>query len=92
MPSIPTLSEGGLNGADVEAWFGVFATAGSPQAAIQRVNREINAALKTPELRERLAAGGFDPLGGTPEDLAAAMRSDFTRYGKIVTDSGIRLE
>ena len=39
-----------------------------------------------------LAAGGFDPLGGTPEDLAAAMRSDFTRYGKIVTDSGIRLE
>ena len=47
---------------------------------------------RLPEVRERLSAGGFDPLGGTPEELAAAMRSDFSRYGKIVAEAGIKLE
>lgn len=92
MPAIPTLSEGGLTGADVEAWFGVFVPAKTPQAATLRLNREFNAVLKMPEVRERLTAGGFDPLGGSPEELAAAMRSDFSRYGKIVVEAGIKLD
>lgn len=92
MPSVPTLAEGGVSGADVEGWFGVFVPAGTPQNMVSRLNREINAALKLPEVRERLSVGGFDAVGGTPEELAAAMRSDFSRYGKIVTEAGIKLE
>jgi len=92
IPSVPTLSEGGVTGADVEAWFGIFVPAKTPQNVVARLNREINAALKLPEVRERLAAGGFDPVGGTPEELAAAMRSDFTRYGKVVAAAGIKLD
>jgi len=92
LPLVPTLAEGGLSGAEVEAWFGVFAPAGSPQNAVLRLNREINLQLKLPEVRERLGVGGFDPVGGTPEELAASMRSDFSRYGKIITEAGIRLD
>ena len=92
MPSVPTLAEGGVSGADVEGWFGVFVPAGTPQNMVLRLNREINAALKLPEVRERLSVGGFDAIGGTPEDLAVAMRSDFSRYGKIIAEAGIKLE
>ncbi|OGT80733.1 MAG: hypothetical protein A3H91_09410 [Gammaproteobacteria bacterium RIFCSPLOWO2_02_FULL_61_13] len=92
MPSVPTLAEGGLSGAEVEAWFGVFVTAGTPQNVVLRLNREINVAMKVPEVRERLSAGGFDVVGGTPEELAASMRSDYSRYGRIITEAGIKLE
>jgi tripartite-type tricarboxylate transporter receptor subunit TctC len=92
LPLVPTLSEGGVTGADVEGWIGVFVPAKTPQAAVLRLNREFNAVLKLPEVRERLTVGGFDALGGSPEELAAAMRSDFSRYGKIVTEAGIKLD
>ncbi len=92
LPTVPTLSEGGVNGAEVEGWFGVFVPAGTPRNVVLQLNREFNAALKIPAVRERLSAGGFDVIGGTPEELAASMRSDFLRYGKVIAESGIRLD
>ena len=66
MPDVPTMAESGLPGFDVSTWFGVFAPAGTPPAVVERLNREFTAALRSPEMRERLARMGAEPAPMTP--------------------------
>jgi tripartite-type tricarboxylate transporter receptor subunit TctC len=68
------------------------AAAGTPAAAIARLNSEINAVLAVPEVRERLSVAGIDVRGGTPEALGAEMRDDHARYGRIVQKFGIKAD
>jgi len=92
LPDLPTAAEQGFAGVEVNAWYGVFAPAGTPQAAIARINQEINDALKLPEVREKFTGAGLEVLGGTPQVLADFMKADNQRYGNIARELKIRAD
>ena len=91
-PDLPTVSESGLAGFDVVAWFGLFAPAGTPKAVVDRLSGETRAALGAPEVRKRLIDLGAEPLGSTPEEFAAYVSAEFQRWGRLAAESGIRLD
>ena len=93
LPDVGTFAEAGLTGFDVSAWYGLLAPAGTPKPVVARIHDEVVKILATPEMKERfLTTIGGDPVGGTPEQLAADIKSDIARWAKIVKDSGIKLE
>src|SRR5712691_3510724 len=89
---VPTLKELGLADLEVETWYGVFAPAGTPQAAIARVNAEMNAALKQSEIRELLAKQGMAPAGGTPERFGGLVKRELARWSRVVAAAGIKAD
>ena len=89
-PQLPTFDEAGVKGFETSPWFALFAPAGTPQAAIERLNAAMNQALKTPELRERLLALGDEPVGGSPEALAALVQSDLAKWPPIIREAGVK--
>ena len=91
-PDIPALAEVGLPGFDVTSWFGVVAPAGTPADIVAFLNAELIAVLKAPEMREKLAAAGLEPVPGTSDDFAALIRSEIQKYAKLIRSSGIRIE
>ena len=92
MPEIPTLAESGLPGFDVNPWFGLLAPAGTPEAVVNQINRDINEALRTLELRQQFAKQGAVPLLMTPAEFAAQVKGDLAKWEKVVRDSGAKLE
>ena len=90
LPNIPTIQEAGVPGYEVSGWYGVIGPAGIPQAVVARLNREINAILTVPEMREQLSSQGADPRTGTPEEFAAAMANDLKKWQKVVAAAGIK--
>jgi tripartite-type tricarboxylate transporter receptor subunit TctC len=92
LPDTPTLDESGLKGLDVNVWLGLFAPAGTPAAIVARLNAEVNKVLQMPDVRERIAAQGVSPAGGTSEAFAEFVKSDYARWGKIVKESGVKVE
>src|SRR5262245_61227084 len=90
-PDLPAIAET-VPGYEVVNWFGILAPAGTPRAIVVRLNKELNAALGSRELRERLASQGADGVGGTPEEFAKVIRSDFTKWAKVVKDSGAKVD
>jgi tripartite-type tricarboxylate transporter receptor subunit TctC len=90
-PELPAIAET-VPGYEVVNWFGILAPAATPGAIVARLNKELNAALASPELRTRLAAQGADPAGGTPEDFGRVIRADFEKWGRVVKESGARVE
>jgi tripartite-type tricarboxylate transporter receptor subunit TctC len=92
LPDVPTLAEGGIQGVDVHAWYGLFAGAGTPAEAVARLNGEVNAVLKLPDVREKLEAAGIELAGGTPQALGAAVAADYQRYGRIARELQIRAD
>ena len=91
LPDVPTLAES-LPGFETVAWFAVFAPAGTPKPAIERMNREINAALAQADVRERLTASGCDPAPGTPEALGSRVAGDVARWKKLAAEKNIRAD
>jgi len=91
-PDMPTVAEAGLPGYEANAWFGLFAPTGTPAEAIDRVNGEINRALKQPVVRERLEALGCEPAGGTAAEYAAFFRAEVEKWGKVVRSAGARID
>jgi tripartite-type tricarboxylate transporter receptor subunit TctC len=92
LPEVPTINESGYKGFDAVTWFGLLAPAGTPKDVIARLNAEFNKALKEPELNKRLSDEGADPAGGTPEQFAALIRDEIPRWGKVVKESGARVD
>lgn len=92
LPQLPTLDEAGVKGYELANWMGVFAPAGTPRAIIERLNAAINTATQRPELKERLLDQGTEPLSGTPEDLAAYLRRELDKYGRIIREAGLKAE
>lgn len=88
-PQVPTLSEA-VPGFTSGGWFGVIAPAGTPQEVVRLLNREINAALRLPEVRERMKTYGLDVHTEGPEFFAETMRSDLAKWGKLVRDIGFK--
>jgi len=92
LPDVPTADEQGLKGYDASTNGGFLAPAGTPKAIITKLNAEINAALKLPDVRAKLETAGIEIQGGTPQDYAALIKSDLVKWGKVVKDAGIPAE
>jgi len=88
-PEMPTISEAGVPGYDVSTWHGVAAPAGTPRDIITRLNAESLTLLKLPDVQERYRAVDSDPLGSTPEQFAAHIRSEIQKWAKVVKDAGV---
>ena len=90
LPDVPTMDEAGITGFDISQWQGVLAPGGTPGAIVSRLNAEIVKAMRTPEMHERMITkGGNEIVTGTPEDLAALIRSDLQKYARLVRDAKI---
>ncbi|HEY9067151.1 MAG TPA: tripartite tricarboxylate transporter substrate binding protein [Burkholderiaceae bacterium] len=92
LPDVPTINESGYKGFDAVTWFGLLAPAGTPRDVIVRLNAEFNKALKLPELNKRLSDEGADPAGGTPEQFAALIKDEIPRWGRVVKESGAKVD
>ena len=92
LPDTPTLSEAGIKGVDAGIWLGLFAPAGTPPAVVARLNAEINKVLQMPDVKEKIANGGASAAGGTSEEFAAFVRADYAKWGRLVKESGVKLE
>jgi len=90
-PDLPAIAEA-VPGYEVVNWFGILAPAGTPRAIVARVNKDLNAALGSAALRERLGSQGADVVGGTPEEFGRVIQSDFAKWAKVVKASGARVD
>jgi tripartite-type tricarboxylate transporter receptor subunit TctC len=91
-PDVPTMAESGLAGYELSSWQAVFAPAGTPTPIVERLYTEITRILKTPEIQKRFTDLGLDPSGMSPQELAALVKADVPRLGKIVKESGARAD
>jgi len=92
LPSVPTFRELGYEDVDFTFWIGVWATAGTPRAVVDRLNAELNAALKAPEVAEQLNKLGFEPVGGTAQKFDDLIRRELPLYANIIGQLGIKLD
>lgn len=83
LPDVPTVSEAALPGFEVNSWLGIFAPRRTPRPAIDRLNAVMVDALRQPELRERLAAVGAEPVGSTPDELGAHLKGELERWANL---------
>ena len=91
-PELPTIAESGLPGFDISTWFGIFAPAGTPREALDRLHAEFTHALASPDVRERMLNLGAEPVGNKPEEFAAYIRAEAEKYARLVKASGARVD
>jgi tripartite-type tricarboxylate transporter receptor subunit TctC len=91
-PEVPTIAEQGLPGYLMGTWYGVFATAGSPADALERLSLELRKALGDPKVRETIAAQGADAVSNTPAQFREFFTTEFARWAKLVKDAGIKAD
>jgi len=91
-PDLPTVAESGLPGYEAGNWFALFAPAGTPSPIIDRAAQAVAKATAAPAFRERLAAQGAEPMTGTPESLAALVKTESARFARLIRDAAIRAE
>jgi len=91
-PDVPTMAEQGVTGFDVMIWFGVSVPAGTPRSIALKLNRDLQQALQSPEVRERFAALGIEPEGGSPERFAAVINEDIERWRKVVKAANVHTD
>jgi tripartite-type tricarboxylate transporter receptor subunit TctC len=93
LAGVPTVAEAGVPGYEFQVWFGVIAPAGTPQAIVERLNTEFRRVLALPDIRERLrSGGGLEAVGGTAAQFAALISSEQDRWGKLVRETGMRVD
>jgi len=92
LPDLPTVAESGLPGYEVSAWFGIFAPAGVPQPVAKRLNAEFVKVMREPDLKQRLASLGADPLTSSPEEFATYLRAEIDKWAKVVKASGMKVD
>ena len=92
LPNVQTFAENGLDGYEVEIWYGFFAPAKTPDAIVQAYFREIARIVNLPEIRGRLVAGGYDVVASTPEVFAAKVGRDLAKYRKIILDANMQID
>jgi tripartite-type tricarboxylate transporter receptor subunit TctC len=92
LPDLPTIAESGLSGFDVRLWVGLLAPAGTPRDVVDRIASATGRALDLPDLKSALAAQGFQPLVGTPDQFDSFYRSEVGKWGKVVQTVGITNE
>ena len=91
-PELPTIAESGLPGFDVSTWFGLFAPANTPKEAVARLHDEFVRALALPDVKEKLANLGIEPVGNKPEEFAAYIKTEAAKYGDVIRKSGAKVD
>jgi len=91
-PDVPTLKELGLAKLEVETWYGVFAPGATPAPVVGKVNADINALLKQPDIRELLANQGMAAVGGSPERFGEMVKNELTRWTRVVNAAKIKAD
>ena len=91
-PGLPTVAASGLPGYEATGMIGIWAPAKTPGAIINRLNQEILRFLNLPEVKERFLNGGEEIVGSSPEQLAATIKSDGAKWGKVIKEAGIRAD
>jgi tripartite-type tricarboxylate transporter receptor subunit TctC len=89
---VPTIAEAGFPQLQLNAWFGLFAPTGTPPATLEKLRTEVNAALKSKEVAERIHDQGAEVFISTPEEFDALLKSDFQRFGKLAAELGLKLD
>jgi tripartite-type tricarboxylate transporter receptor subunit TctC len=89
---IPTVAEAGVPGYDAGVWYAFLAPAGTPKSIISRLNTEIIKAANHPEAKQVLTRGSIELVGSTPEDLAKFMKSELAKWGRVVKESGMKVD
>ena len=92
LPDVPTLDEQGIKGADVQTWYGLYVTAGTPRASVERLSAELTRVLKLPDVQARIKGLGGEVTVLGVEQFADMNRAEYERYGKLVRDAGIKPE
>ena len=92
LPDVPTAAESGMPEFEVDTWYGVLAPAGVPREIVARLNGELVRMMRAPEMRERLAPMGIQPLASTPEEFGEFLQGEVTRWGKVVREAGAQVE
>lgn len=90
LPDVPTMEEAGVQGQEQEAPQCIWAPAGTPREIIDLLYREIARAVATPELKQKMAAIGFEPAAVPPQEFAAYIKTDMSKWAKLIHDAGIR--
>jgi tripartite-type tricarboxylate transporter receptor subunit TctC len=91
-PELPTVAEAGVKGYAVDAWFGIVTLAGVPKEIVAKLNGGIVGALKSPDVKQRFDALGYEAIGDTPEHFGATIKSDIDKFAKIIKAAGIKAE
>ena len=92
LPDVPTIAEAGVPGFETTAWWAVFAPAGTPREIITKLNTEIVKIMRSPEMKERLRELDIEPIGSTPDQLAAFMKAEMAKWSRAVKFSGAIVE
>jgi tripartite-type tricarboxylate transporter receptor subunit TctC len=92
LPDLPAIAESGFPGFEAQAWNGILVPAGTPRPIVTRLNAEIDAILKLPDVVQKLQAQGFALVGGSPEDFDALIRSETARWAPVIQKVGIKID
>jgi len=92
LPDVPTVAEAGFPGFDVSGWFGLLAPANTPAPVMARLQLEVKRTMDDAEFRAALLKVGLDPVGNTPAEMLALMKSDTDKWAKVIRDSGAKIE
>lgn len=92
LPDVPTFAESGIPGVEDDTWIGIFLPAGTPPAIVQKLNAAVNQALQNADMREKLSALAFEPVGGTPQQFADYVKAEIVKWGKVVRAGNIKAE
>jgi len=92
LPDVPTVAEQGFPGFEDYTWVGFFMPAGTPREIVARMNSEIEKLLAAPDVKERLAALGFEPVGGSPAQFSAYLKKELAKWGQMVKETGARVD
>lgn len=92
LPDVPTLAEAGMPEFNTNTWFGMFAPHGTPKEIVAKIHDDVIAALQSPDLRERFASVGAEPVGGTSEQFTARILSDTNRWAQVIKAAKVKIE
>ena len=92
LPGVKSVAEQGVDGFEVTAWAAMYAPAGTPKEIVARLNAEVAKILALPETRQRLLQLGFEPVSGTPEQLAAFEKTERAKWGPLIKAAGLKAD
>ena len=90
MPHVPTIAEAGVPGYEATQWFGLFTAGGTPTAIVERLAQETSRAVRSADLKDRMAAEGLQPIGSSPEEFSVYLKAEMTKWAKVVKAANIK--